>query len=105
VPLVGAALFYAKRALASTTTLIVFDRYVVEAEERIRDEGASATVNKTLGRLGCLTCHTMRTRLRNADIPAIRAEELQGWSRVSIANQYGEQSALRNLQANLLNTL
>ncbi|MCJ8340689.1 MAG: tyrosine-type recombinase/integrase [Pseudomonadales bacterium] len=109
VPLVGAALFCAKRAVASATTLFVFDRYVVVAEERIRNEGASATVNKALGRLGCLTCHcmrhTMRTRLRNADVPAVRAEELQGWSRVSIADQYGEQTALRNLQADLLNTL
>lgn len=109
VPLVGSALLCAKRAVASASTLYLFDRYIVEAEESIRNDGASATVNKTLKRLNCLTCHcmrhTMRTRLRNADVPAIRAEEIQGWSRVSIADQYGEQTALRNLQSDLMNTL
>jgi integrase len=109
VPLVGSALLCAKRAVGSASSLYLFDRYIDEAEENIRNDGASATVNKALKRLGCLTCHsmrhTMRTRLRNADVPAIRAEEIQGWSRVSIADQYGEQTALRNLQKDLLNTL
>ena len=47
----------------------------------------------------------MCTRLCSADVPQVRTQELQGWSRVSIADQYGEQTALRSLQVDLLNTL
>ncbi len=108
LPLVGDALACAKRAMkASAGDQHLFSRYM--STGGVKNDAASAAVNKVLKRLECETAHwlrhTMRTRLRNADVPEPRAKEIQGWSRESIAEQYGEQTALRNLQADLLKTL
>ena len=109
IPLVGHALSSAQRAVSDVTSGFVFERYIDTQSGLVKNDTASATLAKALKRLDCYTCHhmrhTMRTRLRNADVPAIRAEEIQGWSRVSIADQYGEQTALKNLQSDLLKTL
>ncbi len=108
-PLVGHALEAAKRAIAKSKEVYLFPRYVNLKKGKIENDSASATLNKALKSRDCFTCHhmrhTMRARLRNADVPAIRAEELQGWARASIADQYGDQTALKNLQADLLKTL
>ena len=108
IPLVGDALFSAQRAVSEVTSGFVFERYIDNDSGLVKNETASKALAKALKKLDCYTCHhmrhTMRTRLRNADVPAIRAEEIQGWSRVSIADQYGEQTALKNLQSDLLKT-
>lgn len=107
VPLVGSALSAATRALERAESDFLFTRYV--GENRVKNDGASAAVNKVLKRLKCGTAHclrhTMKTRLRNADIPEPRANEIQGWARQSVADHYGEQTALKNLQSDLLKTL
>jgi len=107
VPLVGAALESANRALALANGKYLFDRYMTDTE--VKNGNASAAVGKVTKRLGCETAHsmrhTMKSRLRNADVPEPRANEIQGWSRESVADKYGEQTALRNLQADLLKTL
>ncbi len=79
------------------------------SESGVKNDAASAAVNKVMKRLDCEIAHwmrhTMRTRLRNADVPEPRAKEIQGWSRESVADQYGEQTALRNLKKDLLKTI
>ncbi|MBY4676495.1 tyrosine-type recombinase/integrase [Marinobacterium arenosum] len=107
IPLVGDALKAAQRALEKPGEDALFSRYMTQT--KVKNDAASAAVNKVLKRLDCQTAHcmrhTMRTRLRNADVPEPRAKEIQGWSRESVADQYGEQTALRNLRADLLKTL
>ncbi len=107
VPLVGGALSAAKRAYAKTEGDFLFERYV--ADNRVKNDGASAAVNKVLKRLDSGTAHwlrhTMKTRLRNANVPEPRANEIQGWARQSVADQYGEQTALANLEQDLQRTL
>lgn len=108
VPLVGDALACAQRAMAAVNdSKYLFPRYFRDG--KFRNDAASATLSKVMKRLECYTPHhlrhTMRTRLRNADVAEPRAKEIQGWSRSSIADHYGEQTALANLQADLLKTL
>lgn len=107
--MVGHALLSATRVVSGASSEFVFDQYIDVDSGLVKNDTASQTLAKALKKLDCYTCHhmrhTMRTRLRNADVPAIRAEEIGGWSRVSIADQYGEQTALKNLQSDLLKTL
>ena len=100
VPLVGRALLAAKRAIEAASDDYLFPRYMTG--ERVKNDAASATVNKALAKLGCGTAHqmrhTMKTRLANADVPLDRIEEIQGWrSRDTMAHHYGEQTALKNM--------
>ena len=107
VPLVGDALKAARRAVAKADGDVLFSRYM--SATGVKNDGASSAVNKVLKRLDCETAHwlrhTMRTRLRNADVPEPRTKEIQGWGRESVADQYGEQTALRNLENDLIKTL
>jgi len=108
IPLVGEALLSAQRAVAEAAGgKYLFPRYM--SDEGFRNDNASAALRKVMGRLDCQTPHwlrhTMRTRLRDADVPEPRAKEIQGWSRDSVADQYGKQTALKNLRADLLKTL
>jgi integrase len=107
VPLVGSSLKAARRAVATADGEFLFNRYM--SKNGVKNDAASSALRKVMSGLDCETPHwmrhTMRTRLRNADVPEPRAKEIQGWSRESIADQYGEQTALRNLKADLEKTL
>lgn len=108
VPLVGRALLAAQRAIESASDQYLFPRYMTG--ERVKNDAASATVNKALSKLDCGTAHqmrhTMKTRLANADVPLDRIDEIQGWrSRDTMAHHYGEQTALKNMKADLLKSL
>jgi integrase len=108
VPLVGCALLAAQRAIKTASDDYLFPRYMTG--ERVKNDSASATVNKALSKLECGTAHqmrhTMKTRLANSDLPLDRLEEIQGWrSRDTMAHRYGEQTALKNMQEGLLRSL
>ncbi|MBY5963776.1 tyrosine-type recombinase/integrase [Marinobacter nauticus] len=108
VPLVGRALLAAQRAVESADDQYLFPRYM--KGPKINNESASATVNKALSKLDCRTAHcmrhTMKTRLANADVPLDRIDEIQGWrSRDTMAHHYGERTALKNMEADLLKSL
>ena len=104
VPLVGETLIAAQRAFTEAEgSKYLFPRYM--SGEGVKNNAASAAMRKVMGRLGCETPHwirhTLRTMLKNVDVPEPRIKELHGWSRESIADQYGEQTALRNLQEDI----
>ncbi|WP_404420012.1 tyrosine-type recombinase/integrase [Marinospirillum sp.] len=108
VPLVGHALIAARRAKEKAEGPYLFTRYM--NGERVKNDSASATVNKALAKVECGTAHqmrhTMKTRLSNADVPLSRLEEIQGWrSRDTMAHHYGEQTALKNMHSDLLKAL
>ena len=103
VPLVGYALVAAKRALAAHPSGYVFPSYM--KKEKVANGTASNTLSKALKKLGCPTAqslrHTMRTRLRNANVPVPIVEEILGWNDSSMAAYYGEQTALENMAVEL----
>ena len=107
VPLVGHALLAAKQALVASDDVYLFPRYMRKG--KVANGSASSTLNKALKSLGCPTTHslrhTMRTRLRNANVPVPIVEEIQGWNDSSMAAYYGEQTALENMAAELKKTL
>lgn len=108
IPLVGDALFAAQRAMAENgTSQYLFPRYMPESG--CKNDNASAAVNKLLAARGCKTCHwlrhTMRTRLRNANVSLDRVKEILGWTGRTMADHYGEGTALEWLHADLLKTL
>lgn len=96
VPLVGDALFAAKRALKKTNSIYLFPRYM--SDNGYKGDAASAALRVATRKLKCLTPHslrhTMRTRLRNANVPEPLANEIGGWARISVSQYYGKQTAL-----------
>lgn len=107
VPLVGASLEAAQRASSEVSGEFLFPRYMTG--DALKRDAASQTLNKQLRKLGCPTVHclrhTMRTRLRNANVPVPRVNEIQGWHGESMADYYGEQTALQHMREDLLKTL
>ena len=79
------------------------------SEVGVKNDAASAEMRKVTGRLGCETPHwlrhTMRTRLRNANVPDPRINEIGGWARQSISEGYGVQTALELMQEDLEKSL
>lgn len=111
VPLVGAALWAAQRIHANTTPgqKFAFPRYLTKAG-KIKSDSASAAVNKWLAAQGfAFTSHSfrhaMKDRLRNANAPGLVQDEVGGWSRSSMAEGYGEGTALGILQGFMLRSL
>jgi len=107
VPLVGYSLVAAKQALAASSGDYLFPCYM--KKERIANGTASNTLSQVLKKLECPTVqslrHTMRTRLRNADVPVPLVEEILGWNDSSMAAYYGEQTALENMADQLKKVL
>lgn len=110
VPLVGAALWAAQRiyATASPGQALAFPRYLRGSS--ISGDAASATVNKWLALKG-FSCtshgfrHTMKDRLRNANVPKPLQDEILGHSRSSGGEDYGEGTMLERLQEALERSL
>jgi integrase len=93
VPLVGAALWGAKRALEETTGEYMFDRYTKTGV--CNSNSASATMNKWMkeyvgeGMVIHSLRHSIRDRLRSIETPSEIADSIGGWSRGSIGESYG----------------
>jgi integrase len=102
VPLVGEALWAAKRVVANAKDMrdYAFPRYA--AEGVCKSASASAIISKWLHRISTSKSahsfrHSMRDRLRNVGAPRDIQDAVGGWSRQSIGEQYGEGYALKIL--------
>ena len=108
IPLVGASLWAAKRAV-SRPHQFAFPKYCNET--KCNANSASAALNKWLKPRvpdGCVTHsfrHSLRDRLRTAECPADIIDALGGWTTEGVGQQYGKGYSLqvihrwmRNLQ-------
>jgi len=92
VPLVGASLWAAERALSSNHQ-IVFPKYCNEA--KCNANSASAALNKWLRPRVPKSCvihsfrHSLRDRLRAIECPADIIDAIGGWSTEGVGHQYG----------------
>ena len=99
VPLVGASLWAAQRALsASKASAFLFPRYC--EGNSCKANSASAGLNKWLkqtvgeGYVIHSFRHSIRDRLREASCPIDMIDQLGGWARQSVGESYGEGFAL-----------
>lgn len=110
VPLVGEALWAAERALnayheGDRKTGWLFPR---QAEDgKVKSSSASAAINKWIKeRVGIAKTthglrHSMRGRLRHADVPPELQDIIGGWGSRSVGQGYGEGYLLRQLKEQL----
>ena len=101
IPLVGAALWAAKRLVSeSTNSKHAFPRY--NQSHLTNSNSASASLNKWLksfsGQVGSLHSfrHSMRDRLRNVGCPVEIIDQLGGWKVKTVGQQYGEGYSLHS---------
>jgi len=103
IPLIGYALEGARRQLDVSNEWL-FPRYIDHGRQQVKNDSASAAMNKRLKPLG-FTCHSLRhnlkDRLRRANVSMDNIKELQGWSRVDQASRYGEMSLLELLAVDM----
>ena len=101
IPLIGAALWAAKRLHANATHELAFPRYC--NMEGVRADHASAALNKWLKPRVPESCvihsfrHSMRDRLRAVECPADVIDQLGGWSSASAGLAYGKGYTLASL--------
>ncbi|MEO1894792.1 MAG: tyrosine-type recombinase/integrase [Methylococcales bacterium] len=106
IPLVGLALIGVKKQLnfIPEGSEWLFPNYINEDDKTVRNDSASAAMNKRIKPLG-FTCHSLRhnlkDRLRLANVSMENIKEIQGWSRGDQASKYGEMSLLELLYKNL----
>ena len=99
VPLVGAALWAAKRAYESSPSQHLFARYC--SERGCKADHASNALNKWLRKYvptGCVIHsfrHSLRDRLRAVECPVEIADQIGGWASSSIGQKYGDGYDLR----------
>jgi len=102
VPLVGAALWAAKRAYDSSRNEYVFPRYC--SEQGCKADYASNSLNKWLrkhvpsGYVVHSFRHSMRDRLRAVECPAEIIDQIGGWTTSGVGQQYGEGFTLNIIQ-------
>ena len=94
VPLIGAALWSAKRIKSSPDSVFAFPRY--SNEERCNANSASAALNKWLKPYVPEHCvihsfrHSLRDRLRAVECPADIIDCIGGWERRGVGESYGD---------------
>lgn len=110
VPLVGDALWAARRVvkLASPGQAFAFPRYCSEAG--VKGDSASAAANKWMKENGVhFTTHSLRhsleTRMRAVGVPIDVQRFICGWARNEMAHNYGEPHALKIMAFWLRRTL
>jgi integrase len=93
IPLVGASLWAARRAVSDAKGQFLFPAYA--NREGCNANSASAGLNQWLRRrlpTGCVIHsfrHSMRDRLRAVECDPTLIDEIGGWSRQSVGNGYG----------------
>ena len=110
VPLVGHALWAARRVLESAEKgqIYAFPRYIKAGE--CNSDSASSTLNKWMRSQGidrtthCFR-HTMRDRLRDTGAPSDIQDAVGGWGTSSIGETYGRGYGLKTLHEALLKTV
>jgi integrase len=110
VPLVGASLIALQKLTKAELSSYLFPRYVLETKSDVKNGSASGACNKRLKALLGKSCptshsfrHTMQTRLRNAECPKDKRNEISGWAK-DVSDKYGSPSDLRIKQKYLLDT-
>jgi integrase len=94
VPLVGCALWAARRAYEVSDSPYLFPRYC--DGKRAHSNSASAALNKWLKQLAGSEYvihsfrHSMRDRLRAVNCPSEMIDQIGGWSHRSVGEAYGE---------------
>lgn len=94
VPLVGDALWAARRIVESSKSGFAFPRY--NRSDRTNANSASAALNKWLGDYvpaGCVVHsfrHSMRDRLRAVECPSDVADQIGGWTTAGDGHGYGQ---------------
>ena len=94
VPLVGSALWAAKRATEASTRDHLFARYIRNGD--CLSNSASAAINKWLKHHIPKECsihsfrHSMRDRLRAVECPKDIVDQIGGWSSGSVGEGYGQ---------------
>jgi integrase len=111
VPLVGASLIALQKLTRAELSSHLFPRYVLETENEVKNGSASGACNKRLEALLGESCptshcfrHTMQTRLRNAECPKDKRNEISGWAK-DVSDKYGSPSDLKIKAKYLSNTL
>jgi len=98
VPLVGSALWAAKRASEASNRDQVFPRYIRDNE--CLANSASAAINKWLKNHIPKECsvhsfrHSMRDRLRAVECPKDIVDQIGGWSSGTVGEGYGQGYAI-----------
>ena len=93
IPLVGVSLWAAQRASEASENHFMFPKYC--SEIKVSSNSASAALNKWLqhkinDRLVIHSLrHVMRDRLRNIECPVDIIDEIGGWTRGTIGDNYG----------------
>lgn len=94
VPLVGHALWAAKRVVDANRSGFAFPRY--NRLDRTNSNSASATLNKWLGKhvpRGCVVHsfrHSLRDRLRAVECPSDVVDQIGGWTTAGDGQGYGQ---------------
>ncbi len=108
LPLVGASLWAAKRAVeASRHSPYLFPRYC--NDKGCKANSASAALNKWLkqtigdGYVMHSFRHSMRDRLRAVSCPSEMIDQIGGWSKRSVGEGYGEGYTISQLRGWMLN--
>lgn len=103
VPLVGASLWAAQRILSEDLhRVFAFPRY--NRSEQTNGNSASAALNKWLKSYvpnGCTIHsfrHSMRDRLRSVNCPSEMIDQVGGWTRDTVGQEYGEGYSLQTVQ-------
>lgn len=93
VPLVGEALWAARRIGETNTSKFAFPRY--NRSDRTNANSASAALNKWLGDyvpIGCVVHsfrHSLRDRLRAVECPSDVVDQIGGWTTLGDGQSYG----------------
>ena len=94
IPLVGCSLWAAKRALKASSSHYLFPKYC--NDKGCNSNSASAALNKWLKQIAGPEYvihsfrHSMRDRLRAVNCPSDVIDQIGGWSRRSVREQYGD---------------
>jgi integrase len=94
VPLVGCSLWAAKQALAASSSQYLFPKYC--NDRGCNSNSASAALNKWLKHLAGPEYvihsfrHSMRDRLRAVNCPVDMIDQIGGWRKKSVGENYGE---------------
>lgn len=100
IPLVGVALWAARRAKAETRGEFAFPRYTDDQE--CKSTYASNAISKWMkpraaGKTAHCLRHTFRDRLRNVGCPSDVIDQLGGWRKQSVGQSYGRGYSLEYL--------
>ena len=105
IPLVGCSLWAAKQALKASGSHYLFPKYC--NDKGCNSNSASAALNKWLKQIAGPEYvihsfrHSMRDRLRAVNCPSDVIDQIGGWSRRSVGEQYGDEFRLNVLNEHI----